>query len=1733
MQQPLVQMSPQMGHSPLYFDNFHHVHLRPEYIFALQQQQLQQQAQHQYYLSQSRSVRPQSFHQAAAVAAPQRTVAFPIRNSQSTAVSLGSQVPHSQLQHHLQNNGRPVPNLAPGAGGGANGAAFPYINSGRSLAERFQEHQLRRKTPNGTIDAGYDGSPSSLATGPPPFKQMALSVPSVIFPTAVVQQNGPVRRMQMQQLVAATATTTGLPSRSNVVAGQPLVQTDVWPYQLTSVRAATSAAAAASAARSGFGAPWMGPETINPEAAKVAATLNNVPNMAACQGALLQASTFFDEPRGHDSSNMFPQPVFSPSYQASPGPTAFNPTSFNPQPIWPDSALLQSYQTHGFPLTKLVNVDNSLSPIPQIGVCNANYRQTAQATQPLFPLAAPNLNMAPSITASSQPNMFSYHSAQISSYNTGQFHQGVQRQAPGRSQSQQPMNMDSSAMLHSPIQALQMLSMGPPSSALPAAVNISATGEGLVQFKERVLAQGEKTYAELLVHLTHTKKSLNGRPLPSLRPPMKTSMHSKSSQRQQQQQAFSACGLVSEPHMAAVQMSHGRQSLLDHRHGTAHYPSAIVNDAGIYQPSVANIHGAQAAVQNMFFPHPPLIPQAKATLELLSSLCEQSDWKWTDGMLLGGCLHYGLDHFEQALEWFNRILSLNPGHVEVVSNIAATLYCLDRRDEAEKFWYQAIHARPSYLEPAEHLASLLAADQRNHEAVDMIDFVQDSLRIQRPIGSVNSGSSANCGGGPEVAGTTPISGYKVSVHNDDRDSSSQGSPDNTNTQPGFGSSGYAVPGHDNGRMLILIHTKANILYAMKETASASKAYEEAVLIGTGRGFQRIQTLIQRVHATLSPADVSQGSLSYFPRSTASPPLLSPDRAKLTAHLVFASTHGQLPGLRYIPESQHRKSAIATTSNALLSMAKILQDGMASTGYAPAGPNGQGSAVADILALYYLSLSLQESPSTANNVGILLASVQQTPIPSDSQSQRQKPQQQLSSVVEPATKQAIPAGITPGSGLALAFAYYSYGLRLDPKHVHLHTNLGSLLKDVGQIDLAIKMYEQAVACDGTFDIALTNLANAVKDRGRILDAISYYRRAVISNPDFSEAVCGLSTALNSVCDWRGRGGVFLENGRYDRWHVDDDGMLRDVCQTWHGLGLTKRVVDIVSRQLEEGSSWGKGVLHESAIAMLACQMKDATGVLGRDSGFDIGEGGGDGVNSAEVATELQKWANQTGEGSRVLRLIERATRVVMRRWYHDRYVRGVEVPNNYARPRLPASLTVPAAPTVLPFHTFTCPLPAKDVRLISQRNALRISCSTLRSPWLSGSVYPPPSPPQPQLNIGYISSDFNNHPLAHLSIHRQQIEREAPVFRDVTNWAPERLIEQILQDNIHILVNLNGYTRGARNEIFAARPAPIQMAFMGFAGTLGAEWCDYLLADTTAVPPSTLRPWRGNVSIGDVFRDEAEAGQENWVYSENIIYCRDTFFCCDHKQSAEASERAMTWQDEQRRRWKMRKELFPNISDDTVILGNFNQLYKIDPTTFRSWLRILAGVPNAILWLLRFPEAGEANLRRTALTWAGESVACRIIFTDVAPKHLHIARASVCDIFLDTPECNAHTTAADVLWSGTPLLTLPRYNYKMCSRIAASILRGALPKDAEGKQAAAELIAVDESDYEKSAIRLANNSTYTMKRYTGNGTDELYGEGHDDYSLAATLSCLEIEYSPGIIVVVPQAIVSVPQKLIGR
>ena len=901
-------------------------------------------------------------------------------------------------------------------------------------------------------------------------------------------------------------------------------------------------------------------------------------------------------------------------------------------------------------------------------------------------------------------------------------------------------------------------------------------------------------------------------------------------------------------------------------------------------------------------------PSAAAVyaMEILSRLCQESGLEWTDGMLLTGCLAYGLGDYNKAMKWYLKVLQRDPNNVEAMSNLAATLLTLNRSNDAEQYWLRSVKLRPSYFEAIEHLIGFLHECHRGREAVKVIEYVEHALRINYKPSLA-----------PHPHNVVSSSGYTDKYLSDRSD---------LEAFRGFGSSGYAISPSDNGRMLALVHGKGNMLYQLGDNAGAAEAFEDAILIGAGRRHLGVRGLIKQILNVFSEQPRLGIVSPHGSFGVDEPILLPPDIALETSRLVFPA-QGRLPGLETVPDGLGYKAAVSIISNSLLSLAKIYQDGMSSSGAAANAPRAT-SGVQEILALYYLSLSLQPSPSTANNVGILLAGVQQS---ARSKSTLKATSPQASSV----------PGVTPGSGIALALAYYDYGLKLDSHHAHLYTNLGSLFKDIGQLNAAIKMYEKAVECDGNFDIALANLANAVKDQGKVSDAIKYYKRAVLSNPDFAEAVCGLANALNSVCSWRGRGGINHFMNNRDRWHVDERGDLFDSKKaSCPSSGWIERVVAIVEKQLHEGEGWGKGVLHSIGIDKILQRFS-----LENENHHRKG-----------LRNALEGWAGSQWEGAKVVRLIERATKELVRQIYRCQYVERRSIPSiQRMRPQLPAALAIPSAPTVLPFHTFTCPLSAKQIRKISQRNGLRVSCSTLRAPWLSTHVYDPPAPPNPYLNVGYISSDFNNHPLAHLmqsvfgfhdkvrvkafcyattasdgSVHRQQIEREAPIFYDASSWSIDRVVNQVVANGIHILVNLNGYTRGARNEVFAARPAPIQMSFMGFAGTLGAEWCDYLLADKIAVPPQTLRPWRGNVDLTDQTQDgNNEEDHDDWVYGENIIFTRDTFFCCDHRQSApDAQEPQLPWPEEQQRRWKMRKDLFPTLPDDAVIFGNFNQLYKV-------------------------------------------------------------------------------------------------------------------------------------------------------------------------------------------------------------
>jgi len=251
--------------------------------------------------------------------------------------------------------------------------------------------------------------------------------------------------------------------------------------------------------------------------------------------------------------------------------------------------------------------------------------------------------------------------------------------------------------------------------------------------------------------------------------------------------------------------------------------------------------------------------------------------------------------------------------------------------------------------------------------------------------------------------------------------------------------------------------------------------------------------------------------------------------------------------------------------------------------------------------------------------------------------------------------------------------------------------------------------------------------------------------------------------------------------------------------------------------------------------------------------------------------------------------------------------------------------------------------------------------------------------------------------------RRAIQTSAEHFIDIGHMHAVEAAQLIHKDGIHILINLNGYTKGSRNEIFALRPAPIQMSYLGFCGTMGADYIDYIIADNVVLPKE-LR----------VF------------YQEKVLAMPHSYFVNDHRQSSKQLVDLPTG--------AISRSQY-GISEDKFVFCNFNQLYKIDPDIFDVWMKLLKRVPNSILWLLRFPPAGEENLLQEARNRGVRPD--QIVFSDVAPKDEHIKRGFLADLFVDTAVYNAHTTACDILWSGTPMITLK--GEKMVSRVSASLL----------------------------------------------------------------------------------------------
>ena len=316
----------------------------------------------------------------------------------------------------------------------------------------------------------------------------------------------------------------------------------------------------------------------------------------------------------------------------------------------------------------------------------------------------------------------------------------------------------------------------------------------------------------------------------------------------------------------------------------------------------------------------------------------------------------------------------------------------------------------------------------------------------------------------------------------------------------------------------------------------------------------------------------------------------------------------------------------------------------------------------------------------------------------------------------------------------------------------------------------------------------------------------------------------------------------------------------------------------------------------------------------------------------------------------------------------------------------------------------------------------------------------------KIRIGYSSGEFRNAATSNLIVGmlechdksrfevlcfdngwddqseiRNRINASVHGLVDISKLDDLAAAAAVRESQIDILVNLNGYCGEERTRLFAQRPAPIQVNYLGFPGTMGAEYMDYIIADACVIPPD-----------------------HRTYYSEKVVYLPNTYQANDRKKKIEAhiGSRAAF-----------------GLPPEEFVFCCFNNNYKIVPEMFDSWVRILKQIDGSVLWLIEDSEAAASNLRREGA--ARGLSPDRLIFAKRLPPPEHLARHRLADLFLDTLPYNAHTTASDALWAGLPVLTCLGQTF--AGRVGASLLNAiGMP----------ELITTTLSAYEQMAIDLA-------------------------------------------------------------
>lgn len=570
-----------------------------------------------------------------------------------------------------------------------------------------------------------------------------------------------------------------------------------------------------------------------------------------------------------------------------------------------------------------------------------------------------------------------------------------------------------------------------------------------------------------------------------------------------------------------------------------------------------------------------------------------------------------------------------------------------------------------------------------------------------------------------------------------------------------------------------------------------------------------------------------------------------------------------------------------------------------------------------------------------------------------------------------------SALAESGGLEEAVAAYRRAVALQPNNPAAYNNLGLTLLNLKHADDALKCFETALKINPDYAECWYNAGNALVEKKRYNDACNAYRRALNVKPDYYQAAVNLGNTLRSAGD--------LDQAIHVLSAAQK--MKPDDPTVHYNAGLAFAENDDLNR----AAACFEKALDLDPNYIEACDELDWASRKACDW---------DGLTRAKQS--LDALIDKKNRDS--IHYLETPFRSVIR--YADSL-------RNYKSAVLHCGV----------FAEYQ-----NDVERPRERNG-RLE-------------------KKDRITIGYASRDFYDHPTMHLmaglfklhdrdqfdvqlysygpddeSEYRKIAENDCDRFFDITNLSDFDAAQLIDDNRVDILIDLKGHTQGARLGVFALKPAPVQVSYLGFPGTTGAGFLDYVITDRITTPES-----------------------ESLFYAEKPVYMPDCYQVNDRNQPV--SSISLTRRD-------------AGLPESGFVFCSFNNSYKIEPDLYDVWMELLRETPESVLWLLGRRREVITNIRKETEK-RGVSPG-RIVFGPILSKPDHLARLSLADLALDTKTVNGHTTTSDALWAGVPVVTIKGGHF--ASRVSASLLNAAgLP----------ELVAAGPADYKKLCLELAGD-----------------------------------------------------------